>query len=69
MLVLYVNDRLVDITPETKVIYNYSLHSAENMYEYKSGYSFSFSLPRTYNNDTIFGNVADSMEKRMDNAI
>ena len=61
MLVLYVNDRLVDITPETKVIYNYSLHSAENMYEYKSGYSFSFSLPRTYNNDTIFGNVADSM--------
>ena len=22
---------------------------------------FSFSLPRTYNNDVIFGNVADSM--------
>ena len=61
MLVLYVNDRLVDITPETKVIYNYSLHSAENMYEYKSGYSFTFSLPRTYNNDVIFGNIADSM--------
>lgn len=56
---LYINDRLVDLKGNEEIAIDYAIFSPDDIDKRKGASSYSFSLPKTTNNRSIFENPDD----------